>query len=238
LATVNNSGGGTGIIATGNAYGISPDSIGGTLAALGDRYTKFFFSRLVFEFVPYQPNSTDGHGFAFGFNPEGIAEFAVSFSSVSTLEHSMVLPMTGFLGGPDMNCLEVRPSRKSNPWFWNEDDTATSAGQRQTFQGILYGVSDTAITNATTWGTIWCHYVVEFCDITPDQGFTLRSMRRMCRDGKSGDLVRVLRECGILSAEGLLVTHHEGEEDEEHTPSVSPPQAVAQQTKGKGWSII
>jgi hypothetical protein len=239
LSTVSNTGNSSNLIA-GNAYArISPDSMSGTIAALGNRYNKYFFTQLVFEFVPYQPNSTDGHGFAFGFNPDGIDELAaITAGTISTLEHSMVLPMTGFLGGPEMNCLEVCPSRKANPWYWNEDD-GSNAGYRQTVQGLLYGVSDSAITNATTWGTIWCHYKVEFCDITPDKGFTLREARRLMRDT---DYAMSL--CSLVDE--FRAAHVEGAAGSD-SPETKLPNATivrslssvsASDKRAKGWSII
>lgn len=181
--SVANSAASANLFTSANVLTFSPDSVGGTLAGIANRYNKYFFTDIAFEFVPYQPNSTDGHGFAFGFNHEGVTDFTVDFSNVSTLEDSMVLPMTGFLGGPEMNTLRVCPSRKTNPWFWNEvDQSGGNAELRQTLQGKLYGVADSAITNATTWGTIWLHYRIEFADITPDQGFTLRQLRVATRD--------------------------------------------------------
>ncbi len=182
LTTVANAAGAALLLNTSNSMSISPDSISGTLAGIANRFNKYFFKRLCFEYVPYQPNSTDGHGFYFGFNLEAGTEFTINTANVATLEHSMVVPMTGFLGGPEMNTLEVIPSRKVNPWYWNEDDTATLAGGRQTVQGTFYGIADSAITNATTWGTLWLHYDVEFCDLTPDQGFTMRGLSRKAKE--------------------------------------------------------
>jgi hypothetical protein len=182
LVAVSNTAADQSILAGLRNFTISPDSISGTLGGLADRYNKYFFTSLVFEFVPYQPNSTDGHGFAFGYNAEVPVEFTQNFADIATLAHAMVLPMTGFIGGPEMNCLAVLPSRKTNPWFWNEDDTATTAGQRQTRQGMFYGCADSAITTEKTWGTIWVHYVIEFCDLMPDQGFTMKALKRQLRE--------------------------------------------------------
>jgi hypothetical protein len=185
LVAVANTATGTAILNSADTVPVNPDSMGGTVAALCNRYTKWFFTRLVFEYVPFQPNSTDGHGFAFGFWPEGATtpQFAAnSFANVSQLEHSMVLPMTGYLGGPEMNCLEVRPNRSVMPWLYSELDSATIAGQIQTNQGLFCGQADSAIADTKTWGTIWIHYEIEFCDISPDQGFTLNSLRRGLRE--------------------------------------------------------
>lgn len=69
---------------SGNSWDVSPDAIGGTVGAFSDRFNKYKFTRLCFEYVCYVPNSTDGHGFAFGYNAEGAAgEFSVTFSSVT-----------------------------------------------------------------------------------------------------------------------------------------------------------
>lgn len=184
ISTVSNGAGGSAILGSATNISVSPDAFGSSLAAMANRYTKYFFTKLQFEYIPYQPNSTDGHGFAFGFVPEGVTtvEFTVDFSKISQLEHSMVLPMTGFLGGPWVNTLCVIPSRKANPWYWNEDDTATTAAQRQTIQGQFCGASDSAITNASTWGTIWLTWEIELCDISPDQGFTLKRLMRQLGD--------------------------------------------------------
>jgi len=174
-AVVSNTAGSINLIGGSLTGLVSPDAVGGTMAAISNRFSKYFFRKLCFEYVPYQPNSTDGHGFAFGFSPEGYDDLAATgYQDISTLQFSMFLPMTGFLGGPEMNTLEIKPSRSTNPWYWNENDTASAAGRRQTIQGLMYGVADSAITNATTWGSLWLHYELELCDLTPDQGFTLR----------------------------------------------------------------
>jgi len=208
FSAVSNTAGSAAILAGSNPLTLSPDAIGGTVAGIANRFNKYFFRKVILEYVPFLPNSTDGHGFAFGLNPEAPNELAsANFSAIATLQHSMVLPMTGFLGGPEMNCLEWVPDRRSNPWYWNEDDSATSAGQRQTIQASVYGAADGNITNATTWGTLWLHFELELTDLTPDQGFTLTR--------------RQMKHLSLKSVQDLWYEAHPEVEDDDECVSIS-----------------
>jgi len=181
-----------------NAVGVSPDYFGTTIAAIGDRYNKYFFSRLGFEYKPgnYNLTTTTSNNmslFAFGYNNEGNLDFAVTFNNICMLQHNIVVPTIGYRAARD-NILWVKPNRPASGWLFNENDTANSATLRQTVQGLLVGESVNSITDAQDWGKIYVHYTVHFLDLTPDQGFTLAGLRRELAMADSAVVQRIMAE--------------------------------------------
>jgi len=205
-----------------NAVGVSPDYFGTTIAAIGDRYQKYFFSRLGFEYKPGNYNLTTATPnnmsmFAFGYTPEGNLDFSVTFNNICMLQHNMVVPTVGYRN-PGHNTLWVRPNKPASGWFFNENDTATTASLRQTVQGLLVGESVNSMTDAADWGKIYVHYTVHFLDLTPDQGFTMSTLRRELALADSAMVSKILAE---FSAASRPV-----DEDVEVIPRLSTAKAV------------
>jgi hypothetical protein len=177
---------------TTNTVGVSPDYFGTNIAALADRYNKYRFTKLVFEYVPSIYNLIDSsisstltdNQFAFGFVLDGQSTFTVNYGSITEGQHCMIVPPAGWKNRRD-NMLTVRIPRNPNPWMWNLNDSTSSASLRQTVQGLFLGEALNSFTAANTFGSIWVHYTVQFNEMVPDQGFTLRSLMREAELGGS-----------------------------------------------------
>ncbi len=195
-STVQNGSNGTQLFNSTNAVAVSPDSFGTTIAAIGNRFNQYKFTRLEFEYKPSLYNMTSegptgsqsNNLFAFGYESDGEVTFTVTHGNVATLQHAMIVPASGYAARRD-NTLRVRPK---DQWYYTENVTTDSATIRWTIQGILYGEALTSISTSTVYGEIWVRYTVQFRDLCPDQGVTLSSLMREARLGGSTQLRLVL----------------------------------------------
>ncbi len=202
--TVQNGSNGTQLFTSTNAVAVSPDSFGTEIADIANHYNQYQFTKLVFEYKPVLYNaitsgptgSQSNNLFAFGFEEDGQLTFTVTHNNIAALQHQIVVPATGYMQRA-ANKLTVRLTRSK--WYYNKDDTSSSATIRQTIQGILYGEALRSITDVTLYGEIIVRYTIRFRDLCPSQGFTLSGILRELRLGSTSTLEQMLKTVEVAA---------------------------------------
>jgi len=215
-ANVTNGASGTKLFNSANAIAVSPDSFGTEIADIANHFNQYRFTKLNFEFVPSLYNvTTEGptgsqsnNLFAFGFEADGEVTFTVTHSSISQLQHAIIVPAVGYKNRRE-NMLKTKLRDR---WYYTEDVITDSATIRWTIQGILYGEAFNTIVSSTNYGEIWVHYTVQFRDLCPNQGVTMHQLLREFRLGKTSRLeqfLRCLKHLGTDCPDPVSLTNEE-----------------------------
>jgi hypothetical protein len=190
---------GTKLFNTVNVLAVSPDSFGTEIADLANHYNQYRFTHLKFVYQPSAYNlralTTDSHGsgvnnlFAFGFEPDGVPTFTVTYGSIAGLRSNIIVPVTGY-DARQRNVLNAHCDSKK--WYYTKDDLTDNGTIRQTIFGLLYGEAKTSITTSLTWGDIKIEYTIQFKDMCPTQGVTMVGLMREAALGKTHMLDKTL----------------------------------------------
>jgi len=196
---ITNGSSGTKLFNSANVLPISPDSLGTGVADFANHYDMYQFQDLYFVYQPADYNlsslATDSHGtgvanlFAFGYEDDGVPTFTVSYPNITTLEHCLVTPVTGYQNRQS-NILKVKCRR--NRWYFCKDNTGNDASSRQTIQGLLFAEAKFSITTSLNWGDIMIYYTVVFKDLSPSQSVSLTGLMREASLGRTPMLEKAL----------------------------------------------
>jgi hypothetical protein len=196
---ITNGSSGTKLFNTVNVLPISPDSLGTEIADLANHYDTYQFQDLYFVYQPADYNlsslATDSHGtgvanlFSFGYEDDGVPTFTVSYANITSLEHCLVTPVTGYQNRAS-NILKVKCRR--DRWYFCKDNTGNDASSRQTTQGLLFAEAKFSISTSLNWGDIMIYYTVVFKDLCPTQGVSLTGLMREASLGRTPMLEKAL----------------------------------------------
>jgi hypothetical protein len=158
---------GSGQATTGaNIYKLSPDSLNGRVALMARNYTRFAFRKVRLIYTPDCSNVTAG-SVAVGYSndPETNSFSSPDFSTVQSMTPAL---LTAYR---EPAFLDVRYTGDLT-WF-SEIDPATSASQRQTYQGEFIAFGSGNYGSVANLGQFWIEYVLDLYGNSLDYGYSV-----------------------------------------------------------------
>jgi len=207
---IQNGANGTQMFNVTNAIPLSPDSLGTQVADLANHFNQYRFLKIGIEFMPSRyvfrgadadtANTELRNLFAFGYEDDGVPTFTVTFDNISTLQHQLITPVSGW-PSRKQNTLQINIGKKGR-WYYTKDALSTDPAIRQTVQGIIYGEARSSISDATDYGKMQVHYEIQFKDLCPTQSVTLAALvkeAQLARTDVLTKLVSMLKHAGLLA---------------------------------------
>jgi len=145
---------------------LNPDIIGGQMALDARDWSYFVFRKVGILYNNYTPDTTS-LGFAVGYSPD--AANAV----ISTHTYNTVQSLKDCVAGAWKSDLALEFGYSGKNLYSCEVDVSSVAGERESEQGIIYGMNCTTPASTSTFGEFVILYVVDYYARSMDQGFTV-----------------------------------------------------------------
>jgi len=182
-----------------NTIGLSPDALNGPLAAQANLHQKYVFTDVMLEYTSNVATSQAG-SFALSYIQDGAnVNPPTNFSEARQIVPSLTANFRS-----DTVYLHIHYD--GDEVYWTENETATLAGRRQTFQGIIHGFPSANTLGVLSMGYLNVYYRIELYQSVNSQGFTflrgntgelplMKQLARIVNLREPGvSLQRVLRE--------------------------------------------
>jgi len=148
-----------------NSFQLSPDILNGRAALLARTYSRYAFRQARVVYIS-ESSSTVSGSFAMAYNCDSETGFATnSFANIQNTDPCVVTPYR------KSACLEMKYTGDLT-WFC-EIDTATSAGTRQTKQGVTFAYGSASYGSIATLGQFYIEYVMDLYQPVSDLGFSV-----------------------------------------------------------------